>query len=168
MKVFSAVMCTVLMFFIFDTVKGDVVSFFTAIPTEIGNAFSNAWDRISETIRRPVRIKRLGRGGRRKTTSKVTPLETTTTPEIRVTRAYFLSSRNPNFLNHAIPVIPKPSWHSLFHRMGFPEDFINSKENVEVAGCGSKQCNTYGGVVHKTKVGSDGYDSAIYRILFFV
>ncbi|CAK1596519.1 unnamed protein product [Parnassius mnemosyne] len=63
MTVLSKVFCLILLLCILNSVTGDLASFFATLPTEIGNAFSGAWNRITETIRRPVRIKRLGKGG---------------------------------------------------------------------------------------------------------
>ncbi|XP_059051518.1 uncharacterized protein LOC131846273 [Achroia grisella] len=72
-----------------DIVYGTLGDFFNNFPDNIGNAISNVWDSVNAAIRRPVKLRRLGAGGKRKTTattattqpetiSNTQPLRTTT------------------------------------------------------------------------------------------
>ncbi|KAH9645693.1 hypothetical protein HF086_003366 [Spodoptera exigua] len=45
--------------------------FIKNLPSDIAHAFSSAWDTISDAVKKPVRIKRIGQGGRLKTTASV-------------------------------------------------------------------------------------------------
>ncbi|XP_022831177.1 DNA-directed RNA polymerase II subunit rpb1-like [Spodoptera litura] len=46
--------------------------FMNNLPSEIATAFSSAWDSITDVIKKPVRIKRLGHGGKHKTYTTTT------------------------------------------------------------------------------------------------
>ncbi|XP_026729825.1 uncharacterized protein LOC113495342 [Trichoplusia ni] len=51
-----------------DKSYGTFAEFMNNLPTEVANAFSNAWTSITDAIKKPVRLKRLGPGGRLKST----------------------------------------------------------------------------------------------------
>ncbi|CAK1596518.1 unnamed protein product [Parnassius mnemosyne] len=154
MTVLSKVFCLILLLCILNSVTGDLASFFATLPTEIGNAFSGAWNRITETIRRPVRIKRLGKGGRRKTTTTLSTEMTT------VTKSYFHSSTNP-MVKITIPIIPKPHWKSMMERPNIP---YNVKKNSETK-IGK---NLYEGVINESEKADEESNEGIYNILFFI
>ncbi|XP_037293854.1 uncharacterized protein LOC115448684 isoform X2 [Manduca sexta] len=89
--------------------------FFNNLPTEIGNALTHAWSKIVMAIKKPVRIKRLGKA---KTTK--TPLTTTThfTPIELVHRRVPTSTEKydllqPSLRRLMLPVLTIPKWENL-------------------------------------------------------
>ncbi|XP_035432977.2 uncharacterized protein LOC118264546 isoform X4 [Spodoptera frugiperda] len=67
--------------------------FMNNLPAEIVTAFSSAWDSITDVIKKPVRIKRLGPGGKLKTT-------TSTDEPINRHRRILMRTRTTPIIDH--------------------------------------------------------------------
>ncbi|CAH3897632.1 unnamed protein product [Pieris brassicae] len=93
----------------------DIQEFLANLPSDVGNSISNAWNNIIKAIKRPVRIRRLGRTGKTKTSYRVTEPMVVTSRKERVTTAIvpLTTTRSAKLV---IPILATPHWKSMLDR----------------------------------------------------
>ncbi|CAF4845223.1 unnamed protein product [Pieris macdunnoughi] len=106
----------------------DIQEFLANLPSDIGNAVSNAWNNMIKAIKRPVRIRRLGRTGKTKTSPiPVTkPMVTLLQEQVTSTNEPLSTARSAKLI---IPILATPHWKSMldWRRQRLASNWITSK-----------------------------------------
>ncbi|XP_072931527.1 uncharacterized protein [Epargyreus clarus] len=106
------VLTSVVIILCVENVYASINNFISNLSHDVGNALQTAWTKVSMVIKRPVRIRRIGKGRRRKRTTALTST-VTLGPEIPTIAIYLFSKPLSEIIRPTIPVIPTPPFKSL-------------------------------------------------------
>ncbi|CAG4975665.1 unnamed protein product [Colias eurytheme] len=162
---FLRVVTFIILLVILNTVNSDMHEYISNIPSDVGTSVNNAWNNIVKAIKRPVKIRRLGRTGRTKS-PRTTTSTLSTRYLIKLTRLHYQETTTPSTTTKTltklvIPILLQPNWRVRFDwRNG--KDIMKSEKSKDMKPEHYTSCETS----NINKASED--DSQHYGNLFFV